>query len=603
MAFWKVARGLGATAALVVVSSCNSLDVANPNEPSSSTLSDPNILETVAAGTYRSWFNGNATLNQTLVLSVQAKGLASSWNNGNMNYYGGVDIAPSDTASDPLTWSRALRPWTNDLSNAGRSSIEQGWFDMYAALSSANDALKAIRTGGVVIGDAARTKRAETWAQLMQGATMAYIALNYDQGYIIDETTDVLTVTRSPRRDVKTAALAMLDQAIALANANVFTTPASWTNGAYSYSNTDVAKIANTLAAMLLAWYPRDATEASTATVVDWARVESYAAAGISSGGSTINIAIEGDGGNWNQAAMGWFTDWSTGRVSTRVAHFLDPKTQIDPYALGMGSAQPSSPDLRMGDGSFGSADLIPVYDNIPATANAGTDFAFSPTGEIMRPDRGFYAQSNIGIHRWDDSGNQDPDRQWGGVGYSPLFTYHINDLIWAEALLRQNGAGDAAAAAALINKTRVTRGGLPAATIASAVGTPDDGPCMADDPRTTGVANDGVLAKNGNACTLWSMLLYEADIELLQLGASHFWHQRHLPVVQSTNWERVGGNQCYRGTLITCPNRQSNGARFIQGLIPGTAREMPVPAKELALSSEAFYTFGGTTVKGAGTP
>ena len=603
MRIWNPSRGLGALAALALVASCSTLDVENPNEPSSTVLTDPNILETVAAGTYRTWFNGNATLNQTLVLSVQSKGLASSWNNGNMNYYGGVDIAPSDTASDPLTWSRALRPWTNDLSNAGRTSIEQGWFDMYATLSSANDALRAIRDGGVIIGDAARTKRAETWAQLMQGATLAYIALNYDQGYIIDEDTDVLTVTRSSRRDVKLAAQAALDEAIALANANTFTTPASWTNGAYSYSNADVAKIANTLAAMLLAWYPRDATEAATASVVDWAEVEAYASAGMSSGGAQVNVAIEGDGNNWNQAAMGWFTDWSTGRVSTRVAHFLDPKTQIDPYALGTGSAQPSSPDLRMGDGSFGSEDLIPVYDNIPATANAGTDFAYSYTAEIMRPDRGFYAQSNIGIHRWDDSGNQDPDRQWGGVGYSPLFTYHINDLLWAEALLRQGNPADAATAAALINNTRVGRGGLPAALAATPMGSPDDGPCMADDPRTTAIPNDGVLAKDGGPCTLFSMMLYEAEIELLQMGASHWWHHRHLPVVASTAWERVGGTQCYRATLITCPNRQSNGARYIQGLIPGTAREMPVPAKELAIKSEAFYTFGGATPKGTETP
>lgn len=603
MALLKVARGLGATAALVVVASCNTLDIQNPNEPSSTVLTDPNILETVAAGTFRSWFNGNATLNQTLVLLVQSKGLASSWNNGNMNYYGGVDISPSDTASDPLTWSRNLRPWTNDLSNAGRSSIEQGWFDMYAALSSANDALRAIRTGGVIIGDNARTKRAETWAQLMQGATLAYIALMYDQGYIIDEDTDVTTVTRSPRRDVKAAALQALDDAIALANANTFTTPAAWTNGTKSFTNVEVAKIGNTLAAMLLAWYPRDDGEATTASVVDWNDVIAYASNGISSGGSTFDIAVEGDGGNWSNDALPWFTDWSTGRVSTRLAHFLDPKTQIDPYALGTGSAQPSSPDLRMGDGSFGTEDLIPVYDNIPLTANGGTDFAYSPTAEIMRPDRGFYAQSNIGIHRYDDSHNQDTDRQWAGVGYSPLFSNTINDLIWAEALLRVGGAGNVATAVTLINKTRVGRGGLPAASAAEPVGTAADGPCMADDPRTGGAADDGVLAKDGTTCTLFSKLLYEQEIEYLQLGASHWWHHRHLPNVQSTAWERVGGTQCYRGTLVTCPNRQSNGARWIQGLLPGTAREIPVPAKELALTAEPFYTFGGATVKGSETP
>lgn len=599
MRIWQVARGLGAAAAMAALASCNSLDVTNNNEPSSAVLTDPNVLESVASGTFRSWHNNYSTLDQTDVLGVQARGLSSSWNNGNMNYYGGVDINPSDTASDPLTWSRNLRPWTNDLSAAGRTSIEVGWFGMYSTLSAANDALKAIRNNNVVIGDVARTKRAETWAQLVHGMALTYIALNYDQGYIIDEDTDVSTVTRSTRKDVKAAALASLDAAIALAVGNTFTIPAAWTNGAHSYSNTDVAKIGRTVAAMLIAWYPRDATEASTATVTDWAKVETYAAGGMSSGGSKLMVAAIGDGCvAWCNSMMGWFTDWSTGRVSTRLAHFLDPKTQMDPYALGLGSAQPSSPDLRMGDGSFGTDELIPVYDNIPATANAGTDFAYSPTAEIMRPDRGFYAQSNIGIHRYDESGNQDTELQWAGYGYAPVITYTINDLLWAEALLRQGKPG----AAPLINNTRVTRGGLPAALAADLPGAPTDGPCMADDPRTAGIANDGVLAKDGGVCTLWSKLLYEAEIELLQLGPAHWWSQRHLPVVQSTAWERQG-TQCYRGTLVTCPNRQTNAARIIQGLLPGTAREMPVPAKELAIKAEAFYTFGGTTVKGTAAP
>jgi len=581
MRIWQVARGLGAlTAVAVALWGCD-LDIENPNEPSSVVLTDPNVLETVAAGTMRSWFNNYTTLNQTLVLSVQSKGLSSSWNNGNMNYYGGIDINPSDTASDPLTWSRALRPWTNDLSAAGRTSIEEGWFGMYSTLSAANDALKAIRAGGIIIGDAARTKRAETIAQLMQGASLAYIALNYDQGYVIDENTDVIAVQRVSRKELKTAALAAFDAAIALANANTFTTLPAWTNEAETYTNTDIAKIANTMAAMLLAWYPRDATEAADASVVDWARVETYAAAGMSTGGDAITFALIGDGCTaWCQGAMPWFTDWSTGRISTRLAHFLDPKTQMDPYALGIGSPQPSSPDLRLGDGSYGTDALVSVYDNIPKTATGGTDFAYSFTAEIMRPDRGFYAQSNIGYPRWDESGNQDTQLQWGGFGYSPVITHHMNDLLWAEALLRQGKAG----AAALINNTRVGRGGLPAASEADPLGSPDDGPCMADDPRTTGVANDGVLAKDGAACTRWSKLLCEQEIEYLQMGPAHWWHHRHLPVVQSTAWQRAGG--CV--PVNPCPNRQTNGPRFIQGLIPGTAREMPVPAKELAIKAVA---------------
>src|SRR5947209_2492174 len=105
MRIWNMTRGLGLLAACAVFG-CKSLDVVNPNEPSSTVLTDPTVLESVAAGTMRSWFNSYTTLDGTGVMSVQSRTLSSSWNNGNMNFYSGVDINPSDTTADPLTWAR-----------------------------------------------------------------------------------------------------------------------------------------------------------------------------------------------------------------------------------------------------------------------------------------------------------------------------------------------------------------------------------------------------------------------------------------------------------------------------------------------------------------
>ena len=595
MRIWNLARGLGAMAALAAAG-CKSLEISNPNEPSSKILTDPSVLESVAAGTMRSWFGSYTVLEGTGVLSTQARTLSASWNNGNMNFYSGVDIVANDTTADPSLWVRNNRTWQNDLSAAGRTSIEVEWFGMYSTLSAANDALRAIRKGNVVIGDAARTKRAETIAQLMQAASLMVIALNYDQGYVIDENTaDLTAIVRVSRKAIRDSALKKFDAAIALADANTFNTDAGWTNGAHAYSNKDVSKIANTMAAMLLTYYPRDAAEASAAGVVDWAKVASYASKGMSTGGSQVFLSLVGDGCSaWCQAMMPWFTDWSTGRVSTRVAHLLDPGTQIDPYPLGVGSKQPNSADKRMGDGSFGDASLVDVYDNVPKTAKAGTDFAYSKTGEIYNNARGYYHQSNVGIIRWDESGIQDPNKQWAGYGYSPMITPMMNDLIWAEALLRQGGAANLTAAAGLINNTRVGRGGLSSALTAVATpGAATDGPCM----------SNGVLARDGTPCTLWSMLLYESEIELLQMGPAPFWNQRHLPVVLATAWERATGCRKPATGCTVNPNSIFNGPRVIQGLIPGTPREMPVPAKELAIKAEKFYTFGGATPKGTEVP
>jgi hypothetical protein len=155
-----------------------------------------------------------------------------------------------------------------------------------------------------------------------------------------------------------------------------------------------------------------------------------------------------------------------------------------------------------------------------------------------------------------------------------------MNDLLWAEAKLRQN---DAAGASALIDKSRVGRGKLPSSASAIATpGSPADGPCM----------SNGKLAKDGTPCTLWSMLLYEYEIELLQMGPAPYWNQRRLPVVKATGWERATG--CRTTPCTPNPNSIYNGPRYIQGLLPATPREMPVPASELAIKSEPFYTFGG---------
>jgi hypothetical protein len=92
-------------------------------------------------------------------------------------------------------------------------------------------------------------------------------------------------------------------------------------------------------------------------------------------------------------------------------------------------------------------------------------------------------------------------------------------------------------------------------------------------------------LAKDGTGCSLWSVLLYEYEVELLGLGPAPYWHDRHMPNVWATAWERIGGPA---GSSIY------NGPRMVQGLLPGTPREMPVPYKELGVKGEALYTWGG---------
>ncbi len=535
-ALWVCAAVIWAGAA------CNAdLNVVNPNAPDARrALSDPAALEAVAGGTLHTWFTGYEGMNAVGPLSTLADAYSSSWNNFFMLYI---------NSQDP-DGSRNTRPWKNDPGAQERVNIEWFWQQYYGVASSASDVLRAIRKDNLVINNVADTKRAETIAAFMLGASLSGISMNYNKGYIIDETVDVTTLQYSTRKQVRDAAIAKLDAAIALANANTFTTPAAWTNGR-AYSNTQISRIANTIAAMTLAYYPRDAAE--NATEVDWAKVAGYASKGMSTG-TPFDFVFVGDGcSQWCHEVLIWFNAIDTGVLHSRVANLLDPATQKDPYCGSVGTAtcapgrsgnpQPNSPDKRLGDGTFGDASIVDGFGTIPVTASSqpGTDFAYT-SFEIFSSSRGQYHQSNIGHIRYDLSRNQDPTGIYNGFGPAPVISSAQNDLIWAEALIRSS-APNLAQAATLINNTRVTRGGLAPATAAD------------------GVA--GLLTK----------LQYEQDVELLGLGATPFYNRRRLP-----NCTQTAGGPC------------------VGGLRAGTPHEMPVPAKELGVKSEALYTYGGAT-------
>ena len=508
-------RGLGLVAALAVTG-CKSLDITNPNQPDADrALSDPSAIEAVAGGSVRIWFNTYEGLLAVGPLVTQAQTYSMSWNNFNVNFYASIDA----------DGTRNSRSWQNSPAAAGRASIEHFWDGYYSSLSSATDVLTAIRVNGLVINNATDTKRTEAMALLMQGANLAGIALNYDKGYIIDENTDLGALVYSNRKEIRDAAIAKFAAAATLANANVFTIPTSWSGpGSVAYTNVQIAKIANTMAANTLASWPRNAAENA---LVPWAQVVTLASNGISSG-TRFDYQFTGDGDAWYPEILAWFNAIDTGRLHTRVANMMDPGTQTTPWPLA-GNPKPNSPDRRLGDGSFGTAATAASFATYVKTANAGTDFAWSASA-IFNMARGSYHQSNIAHIRYDVSGTQDPNGAYGGFGPAVVFSAGQNDLLWAEGIIETGG--NLALAATLINNTRVTRGGLSAT-----------------------VAGDG-------ATVLRTRLRYEQEIELLGLGAASYYHRR-----------RVAG-----------------------GLLVGTPREMPVPAKELGVFGQALYTWGGAT-------
>lgn len=504
----------GVVCALVLAGAgCDTLNIGNPNAPDSErALSDPATVQTIAVGAIRTWYlttQGGFGEDQfpALTLSVMARSHTAAWNNFNIRFYTGCTPGNWDTytaatngtcSTEQLGTVFPRIEWQNDAASAQRTQIEAMWYGYYSSLSSANDVVKAIRgPNQLLITDSATTKMVETMAVLAQGLALSGIALNYDQGFAVNWNTDLLTLQFSPAAAVRDSALARLDEAIALAGANEFTVPADFFGSpGVGYDNIKIAQIANTMAARLLAYFPRNAAQNAA---VDWARVAGYASQGISSA-PKFNLTFHQDACNtWCDFLKVWSNDMTTMRVHTRVAHLMDPATQPDPWNVAFNS-NPDSPDKRLGDGTVrigpAYADIIAAYPD--TTGNGGTDYVWSSNQEAQRKDRGAWHQSAVGQIRYDSltTCGDNPQGEATGSGDAPMVLAAENDLIWAEALIR-GPAPNLALAATLINNTRVGRGGLPAATAGDA--------------------------------DLLTKLLYEQDVELPGSNIAPYYNQRRL--------------------------------------------------------------------------
>jgi len=412
-------------------------------------LTEPDSVRSALNAAVNSWINTFENMSAGGPLLTQAQTYTSSWNNFNMNFYSSLDA----------DGTRATRGWRNTSTDPARESIDAYWSGYYKTLSKASSVLRSIDHG--ILKDPVEAAVARVTATLMQGAALSGVALHYDKAILYDEDTPH-TGGFADRRKVRDKALDKFDHVVTLASTQTTRTNPDWFNGP-TYSLEELGRLASSMAAFLIANWPRNAIENQQA---DWSRVKDYAARGITSA-TAFDLTFIGDGCfRYCPEILVWFNAFDSGRVHTRLAQLLDI-TQQSPWPIG-GNPRPNSLDKRMGDGSFGTPAMIGGFGNIPSTETAGTDFAWSSQAPFNNA-RGTYHQSNIGHIRYDETGIQSPAGIYGGYGRAPLFTATQNDLLWAEGLIRSGG--NLALAASLINKTRVGRGWLaPASASAGAV-------------------------------------------------------------------------------------------------------------------------------------
>lgn len=447
----------------LLLTACQELTVVNENEPDRERATrQPLATEAFVASAFRTWWNvGGHDDYPSWAFSTMANEVTSGF----------ADFGQLEVSAEPRS------AWNNSPVNARFDVTQDPWYDLNATISTVNDALIAM-DAGLVIVDTDRTTRARAVAKFLQGISHGYLGLYFDQAFVVDETVALDTMLNAafvPYPEVIDAAIAQLDDAIAVAGTGNFTLPVdSWLFA--GMTRDEFVRLANSFAARLLAYAPRTRAERDA---VDWAEVIRRVDAGV-----VTDFAPVG------QPDILW-DDWK--RLVARV------RTASRPSDFG----RPSYWLLGPADSANGFVNWVatPVQDRVAfqiRTQDRRIQGATGPASQgkyvgynlndIFTASRGTYRFSWYYFHRFGTSDT------WQ-TGPLTALTVTEMDLLKAEGLIR---LGRAAEAIPLINKTRVANGELPPVTID---GPPDLPGCV---PRKL----------NGACGSLWDALRYEKGIE-----------------------------------------------------------------------------------------
>ena len=408
---------LFSTLMAVLLTGCESLDVKNENDPDFATaFSKPSDVRGVTGSLFNAWYmnvqDGYGGVG--LMFWVGADAGTCSWGNAAMR----------DFSYQPRI------EWDNTPSYPNAVQTEFTYKGLYSILSSCNEVLMQVELGDMVItaGDGSdETPMITAIAHLFQGLSIGYIGLVYDKAAIVTEYTDLTQdVELSPYKTVIDSAVKCLDKAIALCAANTFTCDADWVPG-ITMTNIELGELANTAAAVLLSYSPRNKAENDA---VDWAKVGAYANKGL-----TYDFAPTMDDITWYTSYHTYANYGGWGQTDMRVVHMMDSRFPAQWTDAGTWATLPT-PITTHTEG---------IDDRI------FTDFEYLGTCPF-RVERGYYHFSCYRFQRYDDYLSTWTTNQ-------PQFRKAENDLLKAEAMLHQSNF---TGAAEIINAgERVTRGHL----------------------------------------------------------------------------------------------------------------------------------------------
>jgi hypothetical protein len=408
------------------------LNVQNENEPDIiRAFSNPNDLVNTVGGGLLTWWNG-ANGNQHPGLALAA----------------GANFTTSERAGagqvDFSTIPRIAYP--NSVFYNRQETVDNPWFQNYAALAAANAGLRALNSGVKLDSPQSETMLTAT-AQLLQGLSLGHLGIWFDKAVIVDENStdeEIANSQFSPYADVVDKAVEKLDAAITTSSSESFRLPDGFISG-YDASNpldnVKLAQFANTMAARILINSARTPEENSQ---TDWTRVLNYARKGVKDWDFAPAAQGAAEPGLWVDSYKRETHRPDRIRTSNEIVGLASNSGQLEAWlALPPDDRRPivvETDDRRL------TAEGDPTASGLYFAYNSSTHGSLS---------RGWYRQSRYYPIRYAS--------HTGFIGSSNYCTEDENDLIIAEALLRTNGSKTEAVQ--IINKTRVTNGQLPALT------------------------------------------------------------------------------------------------------------------------------------------
>lgn len=395
----------------LAIQSCNKSDSDDINVlVDSERFSNPQEYSSFVDSTYAFFWRSIQHSQPNMSMTVMGQGVLSAWGNWGMR-----DVAPFPSATS----------LNNDENYNYSQMISGAWNGLYEVLGRMNDLLSSMDSNPDVVtasigGEGSDEVRAN--AKALQGLSLGYLSLLYDQAYIVDENSDATNSTFHPYGEVNDKAIEKLSEAVQLfQNSNL--TMTGWNGLVYDGDNAG-----NLLKSFMAKFEVLQARNPTEALSVDWASVLRNTEERI------IDLSPIGDEGqHWWHRLLVQGQDASWMRIHQKIIKMMNPnKPESEvPYPF---------PD--------GVINLPAISD--PEDARITSDFSHL---NIINPGRAaFYFSSNYLYTRYEDYSST-------FSGPMDFLTSEEVDLLRAEALIRMQG--NKAEVATIINNTGVTRGGL----------------------------------------------------------------------------------------------------------------------------------------------